>query len=89
MTTTTERRIAALEAATDTDKLVLLFMSWTPSDAIPRRRLTTEWKGERFNQEPDESEDSFRDRVRGAVNRNRPAANCAAVVWVNEVDWAL
>ena len=84
--TTIERRLDALENAADTDKLLLMFVSWTPSVAAATRRLTTSWKGQQFNQESEETEESFRGRVRDAVNRSRPAANCAAVVFLNELD---
>lgn len=86
---TIERRLDALETATDNDKLLLMFVSWTPSKAAPTRRLTTSWKGQEFTQEPDETAESFRARVRDAVNRNRISANCAAVVFLNEQDWSL
>ena len=86
--TTIERRLDALETATDTDKL-LLFVSWTRSKEAPVRRLKSEWKGEQFSQSPGESEECFKDRLRSAVNRNRPAANCAAVVFLSEMDMAL
>ena len=89
--TTIERRLDALETATatDTDKLLLLFVSWTRSKEAPVRRLKSEWKGEQFSQSPGESEECFKDRLRSAVNRNRPAANCAAVVFLSEMDMAL
>lgn len=87
MTLQIKRRLEALEAATETDKLRLLFVSFMEADAP--RRLSTEWCGERFTQDADETEESFTARVRAAVNINRPAANCAAVLFLNSVDRAL
>lgn len=82
-----DRRIDKLEAAaTDIEKLLLLFVSWVRTESTPPRRLRADWKGERFNQNPGESAEMFKDRVRDAVNRNRPAGNCAAVLFLDEVD---
>lgn len=83
-----DRRIQKLEAVTDTDKVTLLFITWLKPEGEPPRRITTEWKGERFSQDLGESEESFLDRVRDAVDRNRPAANNLAVVFLEGVDWA-
>ena len=83
-----DRRVQKLEAVTDTDKVTLLFITWIKPEGEPPRRITTEWKGERFSQDLGESEESFLDRVRDAVDRNRPAANNVAVVFLEVVDWA-
>ena len=81
-----EKRIDALEAVTDPDKVTLLFITWLTRKDEPLRRMTTEWKGERFSQEPGEAETSFLDRVRDAVDRNRPAAGNVAAVFLRAVD---
>ena len=82
-----DRRIQKLEAVTDTDKVTLLFITWMKREGEPPRRMATEWKGERFSQDLGESEESFLDRVRDAVDRNRPAAGNVAAVFLNGQDW--
>jgi hypothetical protein len=84
-----DRRLQKLEAVTDTDKVTLIFITWLKREGEPPRRMTTEWKGERFSQDLGESEASFLDRVRVAVDRNRPAAGGVAAVFLRAVDWAL
>jgi hypothetical protein len=84
-----DRRIQKLEAVMDTDKVTLIFITWLKREGEPPRRMTTEWKGERFSQDLGESEASFLDRVRDAVDRNRPAAGGVAAVFLRAVDWAL
>jgi hypothetical protein len=84
-----DRRIQKLEAVTDTDKVTLLFITWMKPEGERPRRMATEWKGERFSQDLGESEASFLDRVRVAVDRNRPAAGGVAAVFLRAVDWAL
>ena len=83
-----EKRIDALEAVTGTDKVTLLFITWLGREDEPPCRMVTEWKGERFSQDFGESEESFLDRVRCAVDRDPPAANNIAVVFLQGVDWA-
>ena len=84
-----DRRVQKLEAVTDPGKVTLLFITWIKPQGEPPRRITTEWKGERFSQDLGESEESFLDRVRDAVDRNRPAANNLAVLFLEGVDWVL
>ena len=84
-----DRRIQKLEAVTDTDKATLLFITWMKREGEPPRRMTTEWKGKRFSQDVGEAEESFLDRVRNAVDRNRPAAGNVAAVFLSAVDWGL
>ena len=81
-----DRRIQKLEAVMGTDKVTLLFITWMKREGEPPRRMTTEWRGERFSQEPGEAEASFLDRVRDAVDRNRPAAGNVAAVFLRAVD---
>jgi hypothetical protein len=84
-----DRRIQKLEAVTDTDKVTLISITCLKREGEPPRRMTTDWKGDRFSQDLGESEASFLDRVRVAVDRNRPAAGGVAAVFLRAVDWAL
>lgn len=81
-----EKRIDALEAVTGTDKVTLLFITWIKPEGEPPLRITADWNGERFNQDWGEAETSFLDRVREAVDRNRPAAGNIAAVFLHSVD---
>ena len=82
-----ERRIDALEAVTGPDKVTLLFITWLKPKGEPPRRMMTEWNGEHFSQALSEPEESFLDRVRWAVERDPPAANNIATVFLQGVDW--
>ena len=89
MTAQIQRRLEALEAVGGDDKLVLLFVSWERAKGAGPSRLTTEWHDDQFTQERGEDEESFKARLRAAVNRNRPLANRAAVIFLDEIDAAL
>ena len=84
-----QRRIDALESVRGADKVTLLFITWIKPEGGPPRRMTTEWKGENLSQAPDESEESFLDRVRCAVDLDPHAANNIAAVFLQGIAWAL
>jgi hypothetical protein len=77
---TLRSRIDALEAKGGSG-LVLLCISWLPTDG---KRETATYDGTTYTQEPSETRDRFRERLRGALKDGR-----TSFLFVDQIDAAL